>query len=98
MKKKLGWCQRRLRVGKPEGHVHGTVQRDGSGQLDAGLLWPSQLGIQDAKTEVAVGLEWTHTEIVGQGEGLAVVGFGLLGIRRITTCGGLAEETKACAW
>src|SRR5438132_6600835 len=41
---------------------------------------------------MAVGLEGAHAEFVGQSEGLAVVGFGLLGLRRITTCGGLTEE------
>ena len=35
------------------------------------------------KAPVAVGLEWAHAEFLGQGEGLAVVGFGLRGIRGI---------------
>ena len=30
--------QRRLRLGQPEGHVHGAVQVDGGGQGGAGLL------------------------------------------------------------
>jgi len=30
--------QRRLGLGQPEGHVHGPVQVDGSGQRSAGLL------------------------------------------------------------
>src|SRR5215472_16540458 len=41
------------------------------------------LAIQGAETEVAVGLEGAHTEFVGQGEGLLVVGFGLRDIRGI---------------
>ena len=40
-------------------------------------------GIQRAKAEVAVGLEGAHTEFLGQGEGLLVVGFGLRVIRGI---------------
>src|SRR5207249_638275 len=56
------------------------------------LLHPSYLGIQRAEAEVAVGLEGAHAEFVCQSEGLAVVGFGRLGLRRITTCGGLTEE------
>ena len=37
-------------------------------------------GIQCAKTAVAVGLERAHAQLLGQGEGLLVVGFGLRGI------------------
>ena len=37
-------------------------------------------GIQRAQAAVAVGLEGAHTEFLGQGEGLLVVGFGLRGI------------------
>ena len=32
-------------LGQPEGHVHGAVHLDGSGQLSAGLLLPSRLGV-----------------------------------------------------
>ena len=55
-------------------HVHGTVQPNGHGQLSACRLPLACPGIQRAETEVAVRLEWTHTEFLGQGEGLAVVG------------------------
>ena len=68
--------QRRLRLGQPEGHVHGAIQVDGGGQLGAGLLPLACLGIQRAKAPVAVGLERAHAEFVSQGEGLPVVGFG----------------------
>ena len=60
-------------------------------------LW-LYLGIQRTEAAVAVGLKGAHTEFLGQSDGLVVVGFGLLSIRRITTCGGLAEGHKACAW
>ena len=38
--------------------------------------------IQRAQATVAVGLERAHAECVGQGESLAVVGFGQLNLRR----------------
>ena len=66
--------------GQPEGHVHGAVQLDGGRQLGAGLFLPADLGIQVPRPQVAVGLERAHAEFLGQGEGLLVVGFGLLGI------------------
>ena len=47
-----------------------------------------------AEAEVAVGLEGAHTEFVGQGEGLAVVGFGLLEIRGIAVHGDIAEDMQ----
>jgi hypothetical protein len=44
------------------------------------LLPPTELRIQRAKASVAMGLEGTHAEFVGQGEGLLVGGFGLYDI------------------
>ena len=67
---------------------------DSCRQFGAGLLPLSCLDIQDAEATVAVGQEWAHAELVGQGEGLAVVGFGLLGLRGITMRGNVAEEPK----
>ena len=37
----------------------------------------ADLGVQGAEAAVAVGLERAHAQFLGQGEGLAVVGFGL---------------------
>ena len=86
--------QRRLRLGQPEGHVHGTIQVDGGGEFSAGLLLLAGLGIQRAEAPVAVGLERAHAELLGQGEGLAVVGFGLLDLRGIALRRNLAEEPQ----
>jgi len=72
--------QHRLSLGKPQGHVHRPVQHPGRPKREASLLSLSRGGIQQAETAVAVGLEWAHTEFLGQGQGLLVVGFGLLGI------------------
>jgi hypothetical protein len=41
---------------------------------------------------MAVGLEGAHTEFLGQGEGLAVVGFGQRAFQALTPCCNLAEE------
>ena len=73
----LHLCQRRLRLGQPEGHLHSPVQVDGSRQLCTGLLPLTGRGIQRAEAPVAVGLERAHAEFVGQGESLAVVDFRL---------------------
>jgi hypothetical protein len=69
--------------GQPEGHVHDTVQVDGGGQGGTGLLPTASLVLQPAQAEVAVGHEWAHAQLLGQSEDLAVVGFGLRGIRRL---------------
>ena len=63
-------------------------------QLSAGLLWPAALCIQRAEAAVAVGLQRAHAEFVGQGEGLAVVGCGRLGLRRIALRSDVAEEAQ----
>ena len=41
---------------------------------------------------MAVGQEWTHSQFVSQGKGLAVEGFGRLNLRGITMRSDLAEE------
>src|SRR5262245_34472117 len=56
-----------LSLGQPEGHVHGTVQGDGGGQLGTGLLPLAGGGVQGTEAEVTVGLQWTHAEFFGQG-------------------------------
>ena len=83
--------QRCLRLGQPEGHVHGAVERDSSGQLSARLLLLAGLEIQGAEAAVAVGQKRTHAEFFGQGEGLTVVSFGLLARRRLA-CAGSHQE------
>jgi hypothetical protein len=42
-------CQGRFGLRQPEGHLHGAVQVDGSGQGGAGLLMPTGLRIQRAE-------------------------------------------------
>ena len=90
----LHLCQRRLGLGQPEGHVHGAVQLDGSGQLGAGLLPLARLGVQRAEAEVAVGQERAHAQLLGQGYGLLVGGCGRLDLRGSALRGDLAEEPQ----
>ena len=52
--------QRRFGLGQPEGHLHGTVQRDGGGQRRTRLLGLACSGIQEAEATVAMGLERAH--------------------------------------
>ena len=52
----------------------------------------SYLAIQGAEATVTVGLERAHAERLGQGEGLAVVGFSGLDLWGIVTRMELAEE------
>src|SRR4029450_12384030 len=85
--------QRRLRLRQPEGHVHGPVHRDGGRQLGVGLLPTAALRIQRAEATVAVRLEWTLAWLLGQGEGLLVVGCGQLMLRGIAMPGDVAEES-----
>jgi hypothetical protein len=86
--------QRHLCLGQPEGHLHGPVQLDGRAQGSPGLLCSSHLAIQRAETAVAVGLERTHAQCLGQGERLLVVRFSLLGLRRLSLRCNLAKEPQ----
>jgi hypothetical protein len=43
---------------------------------------------------VAMGLERPHPQLLGQGEGLAVLSFGLIAFRRLTLQRNLAEEAQ----
>src|SRR5207249_3010597 len=72
--------QRCLCLREPERHVHGAVEGNGGRQRQAGLLCLAGPGVEGAEATVAMRLERTHAELFGEGEGLAVVGFSLLGI------------------
>ena len=54
----------------------------------------TRLGVQHAEAEVAVGHKRAHAEFIGQGLGLAVVGFGLVDLRGITMRGNVTEEAQ----
>src|SRR5262249_50894093 len=55
---------------------------------------PPCLAIQCAEAEIAMGCERTHAQLVGQGEGLAVVRFSLLASRGIAVPGDIAEDVQ----
>jgi hypothetical protein len=86
--------QRRLRLGQPEGHAHGTVQLDSRRQLGARLLPLARCHIQRAEAPVAVRLERAHTKLLSQGEGLLVVGCGLRDLWRLAPCSDVAEDAQ----
>jgi hypothetical protein len=88
----LGQRHRSLR--QPEGHLHGLVEIDSSRECSTDLFPLPRRGIQDAQAAVAVGLERTHALCLGQGEGLAVVGCGLLGFWWGMASSDLAEEAE----
>jgi hypothetical protein len=84
--------QRRLRLGQPERHLHGAVQLDGGGQFGTGLFRPADLGIQGTEAAAEMGQERAYAEFRGQSEGLAVVVFGLVALRRMALRCNLTEE------
>ena len=49
-------------------------------------------GVEGAEPQVAMRLQRAHAEFLGQGEGLAVVGGGLVDVRGLAMHGDLAEE------
>src|SRR6266478_6385845 len=83
-----------LRLGQPEGHLHGPVQVYGSRQLSTGLLPLTGRGIQRAEATVTVGHERAHAEFVGQGASLLRVGCSLYGFQRLAPCRNGAKEAQ----
>jgi hypothetical protein len=56
------------------------------------LLVLVNFGVQCAEAEMAVGLEGAHPQLLGQGEGLAVVGFGQRARLRLAPRRNLTKE------
>src|SRR5262245_15975578 len=79
---------------EPKDHLHSAVEVDGSREGSTGLCLPSCRAIQRPKAMMTVGLERAHAEFLGQGEGLPVVIFYLLGLRRVAMPGEVAEESE----
>ena len=71
------YAQRRLGLGQPECHVHGTVEGEGSRKCSTDLVQPWRPGTGSAEAAVAVGLERAHAQLFGQGESLLVMSLGL---------------------
>ena len=90
----LRLCQCRLGLRQPEGHLHGAVEVNGGGECGAGQLVLAGGGIQRAEAAVAVRLERPHAEFLGQTEGLAVVSFGLIALRRFAPRRNLTKEAQ----
>ena len=86
--------QRRLGLREPEGHLHSLIHLDSGRQLGTGLLPLPGGGIQRAEAPVTVRLEWAHAQLLGEGQGLLVVGCSLFDFCGVTMCGNLAEEAQ----
>src|SRR4029450_1224528 len=87
-------CQRRLGLGQPGGHLHGTVEIDRAGQRSTRLLALAGPGVEGTQAEMAVGLERAHPQFLGQSEGLAVMGCGLGDVRGRAMRGDVAEQAQ----
>src|SRR5262245_7125118 len=86
--------ERCLRSLQPERHLHAAVHVDRGRQLALSLLATTSALVELAQPEVAVGRQRAHLELVGQGQRLAVVGFGLLHFGWISPGGDLAKEAE----
>src|SRR5262245_10732182 len=86
--------QRYLGLREPQGHPHGTVQVDGSGQGSAGLLPLAGGGIQRAQAAVAVGQERTHAQLFGQRYSLLIGGHGGFDLQGSALRSDLAEQPQ----
>src|SRR5262245_14887909 len=87
-------CQRLLHLREPEGHVNGAVEVASSGESQASLLYTAHLVIQCPEPHVAMRLQRAHANLLSQGEGLAVVGFGQRALRRRAPQRDLTEEAQ----
>jgi hypothetical protein len=84
--------QRRLCLWEPQYHRHGAIHLDGCGQCCPGLLALAGGGVEGAEPQVAMRLQRTHPQ--GLGQGLAVMGGGLRDLRRLAPCRNVAEEAQ----
>jgi hypothetical protein len=80
---------------RPKGHVHGVVQLDGGGQLGTGLFPPAKPGTQHTETEVTVGLERTHAELLSKCHSLLVSILRLFDLRGLLMYMDFAEQPKS---
>jgi hypothetical protein len=83
-----------LCLGEPKVHRHVAVQVYGGAQGGVRLLALAGRGIQHAKAPVVVGHERAHAQLIGQREGLSVVGGGPLAWRRMTLGRDLTKESQ----
>src|SRR5205823_3069177 len=75
-------------------HLHVLVHLAGAGKLGLRLLVTPYALVERAEAEVTVGRERPRTELLGQGERLAVVALGLVGLWRVAVGGDLAQEAQ----
>src|SRR5262252_6021711 len=71
------------------------IQCYGRSQCGARWLWAARLDVEGTQAQVTVCLQGTHTQLLGQGEGLTVVDFGRRALRRFTPRRNVAEEAQS---
>src|SRR5882724_5732947 len=84
-----------LRLLQPESHVHLAVHRRSGRKVFAGFLMGAHTSIELAEAEVAVGNHRAHVNFLGDGHGLPVRGFGLVGMRWVAMRSDLAESPES---
>src|SRR5262245_51558470 len=67
----------RLGLLEPEAHIHLAVHRGPDGQALLGLGQLTGAAVELAETDVAVRGERAHVQLLGRGQRLPVLGFGL---------------------
>jgi hypothetical protein len=72
-----------------------TVQLDRNRELGTGIVEPSQPDIELPKAAMALSRERARAEIFSQGEGLLIVGLGLIALRKLTLRCDVAEEEQS---
>src|SRR4029453_19240285 len=87
--------QGHLRLGQPEGHIHGTVEVDRGGECRARLRHVSGFYIQYPQAAVAVRLERAHAQRLGHGEGLVVAASSWFDLGERLARRGLAGEPQS---
>jgi hypothetical protein len=73
----------RFGLGQPQRHRHRLVHRHSGRESSARLIPLAGCGVHRAQPAMAVRLEGAHAQLLGQGEGLVIGGFGLLDIRGV---------------
>jgi len=83
-----------FRLLQPKAHAHLAEHRRRGSEVLASLVLLACTSMELAETQVTVGEEWPHAEFVGERQGLTIVIFGLLRVRRIGMGRNLATKVE----
>jgi hypothetical protein len=78
----------------PDAHPHGAIEVGGGGELEASPLSLAKPESEPTEAEMAVRHERSHTECLGQREGLMAMSFGQRARGEIAMCCDLPEEVS----